>query len=171
MFEKLNENSLDVLFLLGQDKLKIQRESLFVIYIGSHGDEGAKNSDLILPGSAFTEQDGFYTNLEGKMQKAYKASYPTELAKEDWQIINEIANIVRGKSLFKDKEELLDSMSNYLNHARKEEFITTDFIFEDEKILIDDIDYYFSNVIAKNSKTMSECRSLRSNLDKTGTDG
>jgi len=25
--------------------------------------------------------------------------------------------------------------------------------------------------IAKNSKTMSECRSLRSNLKKTGTDG
>ena len=171
LFEKLNENTLDVLFLLGQDKLKIQREGLYVIYIGSHGDEGAKNSDLILPGSAFTEQDGFYTNLEGKMQKAYKASYPTELAKEDWQIINEIANIVRGKSLFKDKEDLLDSMSNYLNHPRKEEFITTDFVFEDEKILIEDIDYYFSNVVAKNSKTMSECRSLRSNLDKTGTDG
>ena len=35
----------------------------------------------------------------------------------------------------------------------------------------EDIDYYFSNVIAKNSKTMSECRSLRSNLNKTGTDG
>ena len=171
LFEKLKENTLDVLFLLGQDKLKIQREGLYVIYIGSHGDEGAKNSDLILPGSAFTEQDGFYTNLEGKMQKAYKASYPTELAKEDWQIINEIANIVRGKSLFKDKEDLLDSMSNYLNHPRKEEFITTDFVFEDEKILIEDIDYYFSNVVAKNSKTMSECRSLRSNLDKTGTDG
>ena len=31
--------------------------------------------------------------------------------------------------------------------------------------------YYFSNIIAKNSKTMSECRSLRSNLEKTGTDG
>tara|TARA_Y100001970_G_scaffold173688_1_gene212110 strand:- start:8527 stop:10554 length:2028 start_codon:yes stop_codon:yes gene_type:complete len=171
LFEKLNENSLDVLFLLGQDKIKTQRDGLFIIYIGSHGDEGAKNSDLILPGSAFTEQDGFYTNLEGKMQKAYKASYPTEHAKEDWQIINEIANIFRGKSLFKDKEDLLDSMHNYLNQARKEEFITTDFVFEDEKILIEDIDYYFSNVIAKNSKTMSECRSLRSNLNKTGTDG
>ena len=42
---------------------------------------------------------------------------------------------------------------------------------DNEKIIIDDIDYYFSNVIAKNSKTMSECRSLRSNLQNTGTDG
>ena len=171
LLEKLNERSIDLLFLLGQDKLKIKRNGLFVVYIGSHGDEGAKNSDLILPSAAFTEQDGFYTNLEGKIQKAYKASYPTELAKEDWLIINEIANKVRNKFLFKDKDELIDSMFNYLNQNRKEEFVKTNYTFENEKILIEDIDYYFSNVIAKNSKTMSECRSLRSNLNKTGTDG
>ena len=59
---------------------------------------------------------------------------------------------------------------SYLNQIRKEEFIKTDYNFENEKIFIDDIDYYFSNVIAKNSKTMSECRLLRSDLKKTGTD-
>jgi len=171
LLEKLHQKSIDLLFLVGQDKLKFDREGLFVIYIGSHGDEGAKNSDLILPGSAYTEQDGYYTNLEGKIQKAYKASYPTELAKEDWQIINEISNIIRGQFLFKNKDELIDNMFNYLNQNRKEEFILTNFSFINEKIIVDDIDYYFSNVIAKNSKTMSECRSLRSNLEKTGTDG
>jgi len=171
LLEKLNEKSIDLLFLIGQDKLKFDGEGLFVIYIGSHGDEGAKKSDLILPGSAYTEQDGYYTNLEGKIQKAYKASYPTELSKEDWLIINEISNIMRGQLLFKNKEELIDNMFNYLNQNRKEEFISNNISFVDEKILVDDIDYYFSNVIAKNSKTMSECRSLRSNLEKTGTDG
>ena len=171
LLEKLKENSIDLLFLFGQDKLKIKRNGIFVIYVGSHGDEGAKNADLILPGSAFTEQDGYYTNLEGKLQKAYKASYPTELAKEDWIIVNEIAKIIRGKSLFKDKDELYDSMFNYLNQTRKEEFVKAEFVYEDDKLVIEDIDYYFSNVIAKNSKTMMECRNLKSNLDKTGTDG
>ena len=171
LLEKLNDKSIDLLFLIGQDKLKFDREGLFVIYIGSHGDEGAKNSNLILPGSAYTEQDGYYTNLEGKIQKAYKASYPTELSKEDWLIINEISSIIRGQPLFKNKEELIDNMFNYLNQNRKEEFILTNSSFLDEKILVDDIDYYYTNVIAKNSKTMSECRSLRSNLEKTGTDG
>ena len=120
---------------------------------------------------AYTEQDGYFTNLEGKIQKAYKASYPTESAKEDWSIINEIAKIIREKELFKDKDDLIDSMFNYLNQTRKEEFILTDFQFENEKIVVDDIDYYFSNIIAKNSMTMSECRSLRSHLKKTGTEG
>ena len=86
-------------------------------------------------------------------------------------IINEISNLIRGKSLYKDKDELIDNMLNYLNQNRKEEFVKTQHIFENEKITIEDIDYYFSNVIAKNSKTMSECRSLRSNLQITGTDG
>ncbi len=171
LLEKLKENSLDLLFLLGQDKLKIEKKSAFVVYIGSHGDQGAKYSDLILPGSAFTEQDGYYTNLEGKIQKSFKASYPTELAKEDWLIINEISNLVRNKDLFKDKDDLLVSMFNFLNQERKEEFVKIDYSFENEKLLIDDFDYYFSNVIAKNSKTMSECRSMRSNFEKTGTDG
>ena len=62
-------------------------------------------------------------------------------------------------------------MFNYLNQTRKEEFILTDFQFENEKIVVDDIDYYFSNIIAKNSMTMSECRSLWSHLKKTGTEG
>ena len=62
-------------------------------------------------------------------------------------------------------------MFNYLNQTRKEEYTLTKFDFVSEEISVNDIDYYFSNVIAKNSKTMSECRSLRSNLGKTGTDG
>ncbi|MQG60872.1 MAG: NADH-quinone oxidoreductase subunit G, partial [SAR202 cluster bacterium] len=31
-------------------------------------------ADVILPGATYTEQDGYFTNLEGKLQKAYKAS-------------------------------------------------------------------------------------------------
>ena len=43
--------------------------------------------------------------------------------------------------------------------------------FKNEEITIKEIDYYFSNSIARSSKTMSDCRSIRSkNLkEKTGT--
>ena len=62
-------------------------------------------------------------------------------------------------------------MFNYLNKSRKEEFTNTNYEFINENILVDHVDYYFSNIIAKNSKTMLECRSLRNNFEKTGTDG
>ena len=48
----------------------------------------------------------YFTNLEGKIQKAYKASYPPGEAKEDWQIINELAEFMNNRKLFNDKDEL-----------------------------------------------------------------
>ena len=76
---------------------------------------------MIFPGSAFTEQDGYYTNLEGKIQKAFKASYPPGDAKEDWQIINEIAEMINNRKLFNDKDELESSMFNYLNLQKEKQ--------------------------------------------------
>ena len=43
--------------------------------------------------------------------------------------------------------------------------------FHNEPIYVDQVDYYYSNVIARASKTMSECRHLRLNLKSTGTEG
>ena len=86
----------------------------FIVYQGSHGDKGAEYADIILPGSAYTEQDGYFTNLEGKVQKAYKASYPPGEAKEDWQIINELSSLLKRKKLFTKKDDLISSMMNFI---------------------------------------------------------
>ena len=145
------------------------------IYIGSHGDKGASIADVILPGATYTEQDGYFTNLEGKIQKAYKASYPPGQAKEDWQIINELAEVMNNRKLFNDKEELESSMFNYLKlqHENKnlnyKEIETLN--FQNEKLNIQLKDYYFSNVIARSSKTMIECNNSKLNIKSTGTEG
>ena len=59
--------------MLGQDNLDFDKKDEFIIYQGSHGDKGAEVADIILPGSAYTEQDGYFTNLEGKIQKCTKS--------------------------------------------------------------------------------------------------
>ena len=91
ILDKIENNNFDILFLFGQDNLNFKKKNEFIIYVGSHGDKGAEMADVILPGAAYTEQDGYYINLEGKIQKAYKASYPPGDAKEDWEIINELS--------------------------------------------------------------------------------
>ena len=53
--------------------------------------------------------------IEGKLQKAYKASYPPEEAKEDWMIINELAEAMNHRKLFNDKDELDSSLLNQIN--------------------------------------------------------
>ena len=169
--KKIEDAEVEVIFLLGQDNLKIKKSNEFIIYIGSHGDNGADMADLILPGAAYTEQDGYFTNLEGKLQKAYKASYPPGEAKEDWQIINELSSSIQGNLLFSNKDELLKNMQNHLNNENIKNFEVPKYNLKDEKILVEDIDYYYSNTIARASKTMSECRYARANLKNTGTEG
>ena len=128
-----------------------------------------------MPGAAYTEQDAHYTNLEGKIQKAYKASYPPGESKEDWQIINEIAEFMNNRKLFNDKEELESSMFNYLNLQKekqnKENTIKITKNFQNEKLIIDLKPYYFSNIVARCSKTMIECNNSKLNLKSTGTEG
>jgi len=172
ILDQIENNNFDILFLFGQDNFNFKKKNEFIIYIGSHGDKGAEMADIILPGTTYTEQDGYYTNLEGKIQKAYKASYPPGDAKEDWKIINELSELLKIKKIYKNKDELIDSMMNYLKLDQK--FINKDKIiteFFNEKIIIDSFDYYYSNVIARASKTMSECRNEKLKVKSTGTDG
>ena len=176
LFKDLNENKFEIIFLLGQDNLNFVKKNEFIIYIGSHGDKGAEIADVILPGSAYTEQSGHYTNLEGKIQKAYKASYPPGEAKEDWQIINELAEIMNNRKLFNDKEELESSMFNYLNLKKEKQSSNSNEIsdsnnFENEDLKIIFKDYYFSNVIARASKTMLDCNNAKLEIKRTGTEG
>ena len=175
LLKDLKSNRFDVVYLVGQDNIDFIKKNEFVIYQGSHGDKGAEIADIILPGSAYTEQDGHYTNLEGKVQKAYKASYPPGEAKEDWQIINEIAEFMNNRKLFNDKDELESSMFNYLNLQKEKQnkdlSIKSSAEFKNEKLIIDVKPYYFSNVIAKCSKTMIECNNSKLNLKSTGTEG
>ena len=176
VIKNLNENKFDLIFLLGQDNLKFNKKDEFVIYIGSHGDKGAELADIILPGAAYTEQSGHYTNLEGKIQKGYKASYPPGDAKEDWKIINDLAEFMNNRKLFNDKDELESSMLNYVNLKKEKQknLYGTKISasnFEDEFLKIIFKDYYFSNVIARSSRTMLSCNNSKFEFKGTGTEG
>ena len=87
-FEKLNNNEFKLLYFLGSDNLEFKKNDEFIIYQGSHGDRGAEIADIVLPSVAYTEQNGLYENLEGRVQECKKASYPIGEALEDWKIFN-----------------------------------------------------------------------------------
>ena len=71
VLEDLKNHKYELIYLLGQDSLEFNKQNEFIIYQGSHGDKGAQIADLILPRAAYTEQNGYFTNLEGKLQKPY----------------------------------------------------------------------------------------------------
>ena len=177
LLNDLKDHKFDIIYLVGQDNLDFDKNNEFIIYQGSHGDKGAEIADIILPGSAYTEQDGYFTNLEGRIQKAQKASYPPGDAKEDWKIINELAEFMNNRKLFNDKDELESSMFNYLNlqkekkdSSKEQNDNSLNVEFQNENLKIFIKDYYFSNIIARSSKTMIECNNSKINLESTVTE-
>jgi NADH-quinone oxidoreductase subunit G len=176
VLKDLENHKFEIVYLLGVDNIKFDKKNEFIIYQGSHGDKGAEIADIILPGAAYTEQNGYFTNLEGKLQKAYKASYPPEESKEDWMIINELAEAINFRKLFNDKDELDSSLINQINLYLEKDTskISSDIKnleFNKEVLKINSEDYYYSNVIARASKTMFECKSAKTNFKSTGTEG
>jgi NADH-quinone oxidoreductase subunit G len=62
-----------------------------VIYQGSHGDRGASRADVILPGAAWTEENGLFVNTEGRPQLALRAGFAPGEAKENWAILRALS--------------------------------------------------------------------------------
>ncbi len=177
-FKKLDGGKFKLIYLLGSDNLEIKKNNEFIVYQGSHGDRGAEIADIILPSAAYTEQNGLFENLEGRIQECKKASYPIGEALEDWKIFNLILkkmgkneNLLNFDNL---RKEVLDLIPNFtkINELPKYKLSgskkrSSSFFSED--INIKALDYYFTNSISRASKTMSECRQIKQNTKKTGT--
>ncbi len=80
----------EVVYNLGADEVEIG-DGAFVIYQGSHGDRGAHRADIILPGAAYTEENGLFVNTEGRPQLAMRAAFAPGEAKENWAILRALS--------------------------------------------------------------------------------
>ena len=177
-FENLENEKFKFLYLLGSDNLDFKKNNEFIVYQGSHGDRGAEIADIILPSATYTEQNGLYENLEGRVQECKKASYPIGEALEDWKIFNRILNKIgapKDLSNFNQlRKKVLSIIPNFsqinklpsLLEIQNKNFQTN---FVNEEVLIRELDYYYTNSISRASKTMSECRQIRQKIKKDGT--
>ena len=80
----------EVVYNLGVDEGDIPAGPV-VIYQGSHGDRGAHRADIILPGAAYTEENGLFVNTEGRPQLAMRAGFAPGDAKENWAILRALS--------------------------------------------------------------------------------
>ena len=176
-FNNLENKKFKLLYLLGSDNLDFKKDNEFVVYQGSHGDRGAEIADIVLPSATYTEQEGLYENLEGRVQECKKASYPIGEALEDWKIFNRIIKkmgLNDTTNFDQLRKEVLNSIPNFSelnelpkNVESKNSKIQSNFV--SEKITIRELDYYYTNSISRSSKTMSECRQIRQKIKKDGT--
>ncbi|UGA47261.1 NADH-quinone oxidoreductase subunit NuoG [Bradyrhizobium quebecense] len=165
--------TLDVLFLLGADEIKVP-DGTFVVYIGTHGDQGAHRADVILPGAAYTEKSGIYVNTEGRAQIANRAAFPPGEAREDWAIIRALSDVLGKKLPFDSLQALRQAMFKTYPHLMRLDQIEAGKA-DDVKALagkggsVDKAafkptveDFYLTNPIARASAVMAECSRLAS---------
>jgi NADH-quinone oxidoreductase subunit G len=170
----------DVLYLLNADEANIDKKNnQFIIYQGSHGGENSKIADVILPGAAYSEKNGSFVNLEGRVQRSYKASHPPSFAKEDFEIFNDIAKSKGSNHHYVSFESLREEMINeHKSLGIYDEIQPSDIenlkierhVKKDHLIEINNVDYYQTNIVARSSQTMNECKLAKQQPRKTGTE-
>jgi NADH-quinone oxidoreductase subunit G len=165
--------TLDVLFLLGADEVKVP-DGTFVVYIGTHGDRGAHRADVILPGAAYTEKTGIYVNTEGRVQMANRAAFPPGDAREDWAIIRALSESLGRKLAYDSVAGLRQALFKAVPHLIRVDQIQTGNAADIRmlgtkggtvdrapfKSSVDD--FYLTNPIARASAVMAECSRLAS---------
>ena len=161
------------IYNLGCDTLECNERS-FVIYQGSHGDEGAGSADLILPSACYLEEDGIFVNTEGRTQFARKAIQPPGKAKENWKIIRALSERLGFVPNWLDLNGLRSALFEEVPLISKPgEVIEVPWkAVEKEKKLGSKIpllgyikNYYLSNSICRASKTMGILARARNSLN------
>jgi len=84
----------------------------FYVCIDFFMSEGSRYADVVLPGSAWSEDEGVTCNSEGRVVKINKANDPPGEAREDWWIIQEIARRMGREKYFNfnSPRELFDEL-------------------------------------------------------------
>ncbi|WP_298846628.1 NADH-quinone oxidoreductase subunit NuoG [uncultured Ruegeria sp.] len=155
-------NAADVIFNLGADEVEIA-DGAFVIYQGSHGDRGAHRADVILPGAAYTEENGLFVNTEGRPQLAMRAGFAPGEAKENWAILRALSDELGATLPFDSLAQLRSALIEAVPHlARIDEVIGNEVQALDAGPLGKASfrnaikDFYLTNPIARASQLMAE---------------
>ncbi|WP_147124540.1 NADH-quinone oxidoreductase subunit NuoG [Shimia ponticola] len=154
--------SAEVIYNLGADEVEIA-DGPFVIYQGSHGDRGAHRADIILPGAAYTEEQGLFVNTEGRPQLALRAGFAPGEAKENWAILRALSAELGATLPFDSLTQLRQALVEEVPHLAEIDTVPEN---EWQPVATGQLgsgafgtaiaDYYLTNPIARASALMAE---------------
>lgn len=174
--------TLKVVFLLGADEIDTTcLENTIVVYVGTHGDEGVKNADIILPAAAYTEKFGTYANTEGRFQRVEKATFAPGEAREDWTIFRALSDVLGNTlpydNLAKLRVRIADDVPGFDQIDTIQVAEWADFgrkgKIKPSAIAPAIENFYQTNPVARASQIMADCSAARTGLveEATGTNG
>ena len=152
----------ETVYALGVDEVDIPAGPT-VIYQGSHGDRGAHRADIILPGAAYTEEQGLFVNTEGRPQLALRAGFAPGEAKENWAILRALSAEMGATLPFDSIAQLRTALVAEVPHLGQIDHVaeTEVVVPEGGKMGSGDFispvtDFYLTTPIARASQLMAE---------------
>jgi len=101
MIEEAEKGNLKALYIMGENPLRslpqperisnALRDLKFLVVQDILATETTHLADVVLPGAAFSEKGGSFTNLEGRIQSFEPVVSPPGEAKPDWEILDLLA--------------------------------------------------------------------------------
>ena len=156
---------LKALILHGADELDVAAlRGPFTVYVGTHGDAGVRYADVVLPAAAYTEKDGTYVNLEGRVQRGRRAVFPPGEARADWSIARALSDVLGVRLPYDDEGVLRARVAREWPHLAREGITPAPWVapsggaLGSGPIRLPIEDFYWTNPIARASQTMMDCR-------------
>ena len=121
MLPKAHEGELKALYIVGENPLvsdpdlnhaeaSLKNLDLLVVQ-DIFLTETARIADVVLPSACFAEKDGTFSNTERRVQRIRKALNPPGEAREDWQIICDLAGRMGYNMSYADASEIMDEIA------------------------------------------------------------
>jgi len=154
----------EVAILLGADEVDPTRlKGSFVVYVGHHGDNGARMADLVLPGAAYAEKHGTYVNTEGRVQRSERAAFAPGEAREDWTILRAVSDLIGSPLPFDRFDQLRSRMIEEYPQLGTQGLIKFNWAppklpaKAEGPVVYPIRDFYLTNAITRSSPTMHAC--------------
>ncbi|MGZ2411483.1 NADH-quinone oxidoreductase subunit G [Sphingomonas sp. F9_3S_D5_B_2] len=154
----------EVVLLLGADEVAPERfGGAYKVYIGHHGDAGARMADLVLPAASYAEKHGTYVNTEGRVQRGEKAAFPPGEAREDWAILRAVSGLLGSPLPFDSFDEVRARMVAEYPQLGRDGLIDLPWsppklsTKAEGSVRYPIADFFLTNAICRASPTMHRC--------------
>jgi NADH-quinone oxidoreductase subunit G len=120
ILEAASNREYRLLFLVGVDPLRDFPDARLaaralsntehVVVVDISGDAMRKYADVMLPAAPYVEKDAHYTDWEGRSQRLRRARNPSGLARAEWEIFQELSEVMGADMGFRSLDDLHEEM-------------------------------------------------------------
>jgi NADH-quinone oxidoreductase subunit G len=102
----------DLVPLFGEARVLVAAKALeLLVFVGTNAGRTAELAHLVLPSAVYAEQEGTFTNFQGRVQRIHAALDPWGEARPDWAILSDLAGRLGLSTRFADAPSIFAELA------------------------------------------------------------